>query len=81
MLTGAAMGAAQCVCNKRTLLIVHLEEPGISGDVFYPQLLYHRLYFIGPIVFAIGSVSKLAWIYGSNADPGSGVTLRPIRLI
>jgi hypothetical protein len=67
----ASMGAAQCVCSKwtaaRPLLIVHFEETGIRGDVFCPQLLHHRLHFMGPIVFATREhVSKLVWIHGSD---------------
>ena len=51
----------------RLLLIVHFEETGISGDVFCPQLLHHRLHFMGPKVFATREhVSKLVWIYGSD---------------
>ena len=64
-------GAPLSVCSKwtaaRLLLIVHFEETGIRGDVFCPQLLHHRLHFMGPIVFAIREhVSKLVWIHGSN---------------
>ncbi len=54
--------------TSRPLLIVHFEETGIRGDVFCPQLLHHRLHFMGPIVFAIWEhISRLAWIHFSCA--------------
>ena len=76
--------AALSVCSKwtaaRLLLIVHFEETGIRGDVFCPQLLHHRLHFMGPIVFAIREhVSKLVWIHGPTyGAPGCGIYAAPV---
>jgi hypothetical protein len=53
-------------------LIVHFEESRIRGDVLCPQLLHHRLYLMGPIIFAIRQhVPELAWIHCSGVRSAS----------